>query len=131
MKYIKRRLILVYPEESLAHELTTKVAEAFEARGFDVIANMGKLGEGSEEYGVNDYQIGFENSFSELEIGSKYIFIRNVWRRNGTEKNVSTEIELIQKDSQYSSRRIERVKIAKGSGEKAINNKINKILEKF
>ena len=129
MKYIKRRLTLVYPEESLANEITTKVAEMFEARGFEVIANMGKLGD-SEEYGVADYQIGYDE-ISDLEIGAKYIKIRNVFRHNGTAKNVSAEIELIQKNNRWSSSRVDRVKITKDAGERAINNKINKILEKF
>lgn len=133
MKYIKRRMILVYPEESCAIELTTKVAEAFESRGFEVIANMGKLGYDSDEYGVDDYMLlpNGKESILELEIGERYILIRNVFRHNGTEKNVSTQIDLLEKISSMCSTTIEKVKLAKGSGERAINNKLNKILEKF
>lgn len=127
MKYEKLKLILANPEECCAMELTTKVAEMFESRGYEVTANLAMLREKCDDWGIFYYSIGRDN----MEIGSRYISIRNVYRHNGTDKDVSTEIELLERASKWSSSRVERVKITKGSGERAINNKINKILEKF
>ncbi len=123
MKIHKMNLILVYPEESCVIEHTTKIAELFEERGFDVIANMGMLKEKCDEWGIDHYTI---------TKGSKKIVIGTVYRSNGTANNVSTYIEIIETIGNWGcSRRIDRIKITKDAGERAINNKINKILEKF
>ena len=130
MKINKTRCILVYPEESCVIEHTTKIAEVFEKRGYDVIANMGMLGKKCDEWGIYNYNIIKD---------SKEIKIGTVWRRNGAISNVSTYIEIYETphgeniEEGYCGflNRIERIKITKDSGERAINNKINKILEKF
>lgn len=126
MKINKMNLILVYPEESRAIEHTTKIAQALEARGFEVIENLAQMGENSDEYGAYNYTIYKD---------SKELRISTVHRCNGTVKNVSTEIVLIEWHNDTCGLRIgerlERVKITKDAGERAINNKINKILEKF
>lgn len=129
MKIHKMNLILVYPEESCVIEHTTKIAELFEERGFDVIANMGMLKEKCDEWGINHYTI---------IKGSKEIVIGTVYRSNGTANNVSTYIEILETHNGENIeghwgclRRIDRIKITKDAGERAINNKINKILEKF
>ena len=123
MKFEKCSYYFANPEESLALELTTHVAELFEARGFEVIAYMGRLGKDSEEYGVDRYRV---------YINDMMILIQNVYRSNGTEKNTSAEIILYKKDAIHENCHIYvcREKLIKGSGEKAINNRITKILEK-
>lgn len=126
MKINKMNMICVYPEESRAIEHTTKIAQALEARGFEVTENQAKMGRNSDEYGAYNYTIYKD---------SKELKISTVHRCNGTAKNVSTEIELIQWGTDSCGlrigKRLERVKITKDAGERAINNKINKILEKF
>lgn len=144
MKINKMNMIIVYPEESCVIEHTTKIAEAFEANGFEVVANMGMLADSKElqeearktdkenwlgEWGTSNYTI---------IKGSKKIIIGTVYRKNGTSANVSTYIEIIETphgeniEGYYGIlNRIDKVKITKDSGERAINNKINKILEKF
>ena len=121
MKFQKCNVRLLNPEEQIVNELTTKVAEAIEARGIEVTALMGKLGD-STDYGVYEYQI---------RKGSKEIIIETVYRSNGTEKNTSARIELIEWNEHRVGKYLERLKITKGSGDRAINNKINKVLEKF
>lgn len=128
MKIDKMNVILGY--EACAIEHTTKIAELFEAMGFEVTANMGMLREKNcEEWGIWNYVV---------IKGSKKITISTVYRSNGTAQNVSTYIDLLETHNGENIdgycgmlHRIERVKITKDAGERAISNKINKILEKF
>lgn len=129
MKINKMNMIIGYPEESCVIEHTTKIAEEFESRGFEVIANMGMLRTKCDEWGIFDYSI---------IKGSKRITIETVGRRNGTANNVSTYIELIETPHGENIEgycgilhRIDKVKITKDAGKRAIDNKINKILEQF
>ena len=129
MKINKMNMILAYPEESCVIEHTTKIAEEFESRGFEVIANMGMLRTKCDEWGILNYYI---------IKGSKRITIDTVYRNNGTANNVSTYIELIEtpngediEDYCGILHTIDKVKITKDSGKRAIDNKINKILEQF
>lgn len=129
MKINKMNLIIAYPEESCVIEHTTKIAERFEEMGFEVVANMGMLKTKCDEWGIYNYDI---------IKGSKRITIETVYRSNGTTNNVSTYIELIEtphgeeiEDYRGILHRVDKVKITKDAGERAINNKINRILEQF
>lgn len=124
MKYNKVKVILYYPEEQTVIDHTTKIAEAFEARGIEVTALMGMLNE-TEEYGIYEYQITKD---------SKEINIKTTYRHNGTGENATTTIELLERSKRGGLNivnTIEKVKITKDAGERSINNKINKIIEKF
>ena len=144
MKNNKMNMIICHPKEGCVIDHTTKVAEAFETKGFEVVANMGMLADSKElqeeaqkvrkenwrgEWGVTDYTI---------TKGDKRIVIKTVYRRNGTGQNVSTRIIVMQ--TQHGENiegywgvlnRIFEAKILKDAGERAINNKINKALENF
>jgi len=129
MKINKMNLIISYPEEGCVIEHTTKIAEKFESMGFEVIANMGMLETKCDEWGIRDYYI---------IKGSKRIIIGTVYRSNGTSSNVSTYLEIHETPHGENIdgycgilHRVDRVKITKDSGERAINNKINRILEQF
>lgn len=144
MKNVKHNLILCNSKECIVIEHTTKVAEAFEAKGLEVVANMGMIADSKEleeeaekvrkenwlgEWGVNDYTV---------TKGDKRITIKTVYRRNGTGQNVSTRIEIVQTPHGENIEgywgvlnRIFEAKILKDAGERAINNKIDKALENF
>ena len=144
MKINKANMIVIHPKESCVIDHTTKIAEAFEAKGFEVVATMGMLAESKElqeeaqkvhkenwigEWGVTEYTITKDD---------KRIMIKTVYRRNGTEQNVSTRIEIVQTPSGENINgywgilnRVFETKILKDAGEKAINNKINKAIENF
>ena len=145
MKSVKHNLILCNSKECVVIEHTTKIAEAFERKGLEVVANMGMIADSKElqeearkvhkenwlgEWGVNDYTV---------TKGDKRITIKTVYRRNGTGQNVSTRITILQTPHGENIEgywggilnRIYEAKILKDAGERAINNKINKALEVF
>ena len=127
MKYKKVDGLIAHPEEKIVINHTTKIAEAFEAKGFEVTAIARRFFNSSniEEYGITEYEISKD---------SKEINIRTTYRHNGTGENASTTIELLERTKQGELNIIntnEKVKITKDAGEKSINNKINKIIEKF
>lgn len=128
MKINKMNMIIGYPEGCVI-EQTTKIAEKFESMGFEVIANMAMIKTKRDEWGIRDYYI---------IKGSKRIIIGTVYRSNGTTNNVSTYLDLHETPHGENIdgycgilHRVDKVKITKDSGERAINNKINRILEQF
>lgn len=121
MKIINANMVMGYESIEATEELMARIAQAFEQRGIETTAITAKI-DGTEKRAVWQYQI---------RNGNKVIYIEEVYRSNSTEHNTSARIELIEWNENHTGKRLERVKITKDAGERSINNKINKILEKF
>lgn len=121
MKIEDANMIMGYESIKETEELMAEIAQAFENRGIEPTAITAKI-DGTEKRAIWQYQI---------RKGNKAIYIEEVYRSNATENNTSASIELIEWNENHVGNRLVRVKITKGSGERAINNKINKVLEKF
>lgn len=75
--------------------------------------------------------IGFTSDFKNMEIGCKYLTCNTVNRHNGTDENVSVDINVEMKTSGSGSQRLFRVRVPKNASDKVINNRIDKAIEQL
>ena len=85
-----------------------------------------------EERGLNVGLIDFR--FVEGFTGGNHIAVREVWRRNGTDENVSVDIDYyvsLGKISDYSEsfKSVGSVRVPKNASDKVIDNRIDKFME--
>ena len=64
-------------------------------------------------------------------VGCKWIYIKEVYRHNGTEKNVNAEISVYVTVGNRCSSRIEKVRVNENASDRVIKNRVKKIMETY
>ena len=99
------------------NELMEKIVAEFKANGIEI-----KL---SKQNYFNSYD--HETMYN--AVGAKYIELNEVYRHNGTEKNVTAEISVWVMKEGHCSSRIEKVRVNENASDRVIKNRVKKIME--
>ena len=77
-----------------------------------------------EERGItaND---NYVKNWHDFEIGHRFLFVEEVYRRNGVEENVTVKIYVTEKISEYTEKIMTTVKVPKNASAKVIDRRID------
>lgn len=102
-----------YPAKSgKSFELLVRVCKALEEKGIyiDSINNIGYVGD-------------------TWSVGDRCVSVKEVYRSNGTEENVTVKIDVMECNGERSAKRIGFVKVPKDASDKVIQKRISQALE--
>lgn len=105
-----------YNGNSKAVELLKRVVESAEARSLSFVFISG---------------LGNTKEYEQIEIGEKYLACDTVYRHNGTNENVSVDIQVYQKTSNNGSKRLLKVRVPKDASDNVINKRITAAVEEL
>lgn len=99
------------------NELMEKIVAEFNANGIKLEKNL--------QNGYDNYDI---NTMRE-STGIKWILIEEVYRHNGTEKNVTAKISVYETTGNRYSKIIDKVRVNENASDRVIKNRVKKIME--
>lgn len=99
------------------NELMEKIIAEFKANGIELKSN------------VNNSYDNYNVDTMRDSVGCKWIYVKEVYRHNGTEKNVNAEISVYVTVGNRCSSRIEKVRVNENASDRVIKNRVKKIME--
>lgn len=99
------------------NELMEKIITEFKANGIELSSN------------INNSYDNYNVDTMRDSVGCKWICIKEVYRHNGTEKNVNAEISVYVTTGNRCSERIDKVRVNENASDRVIKNRAKKIME--
>lgn len=99
------------------NELMEKIIAEFNANGIKL------------KSGANNSYDNYNVDTMRDSVGCKWIYMKEVYRHNSTEKNVNAEISVYETTGNRRSKRIDKVRVNENASDRVIKNRVKKIME--